>query len=279
MADSIISTTESAAIIPEIWSARFFEVLLERLPFIDSVDRSYEGEIQNLGDIVNISSIPQFDLASNVGEGQRVDAKSITVSGQQLVINKRTACDYIVTKRSQMQSLEFMDDLREKAIFAINKKVQSDLISDTVPSASAPDHQIAYDSGTTLALADLLEGKELLDAQNVPEEGRKVITGSAQLNDLFNITGFTSRDFIPAGSPLTSGGFTTPILGFELDWTTESGSVTRLFHPSYMTMAMQQALNIELFNLGVDGKRASRVNVDILWGNKQLDNKRVVSIS
>lgn len=279
MADSIISTTESAAIIPEIWSARFFEVLLERLPFIDSVDRSYEGEIQNLGDIVNISSIPQFDLASNVGEGQRVDAKSITVSGQQLVINKRTACDYIVTKRSQMQSLEFMDDLREKAIFAINKKVQSDLISDTVPSASAPDHQIAYDSGTTLALADLLEGKELLDAQNVPEEGRKVITGSAQLNDLFNITGFTSRDFIPAGSPLTSGGFTTPILGFELDWTTESGSVTRLFHPSYMTMAMQQALNIELFNLGVDGKRASRVNVDILWGNKQLDDKRVVSIS
>lgn len=279
MADSIISTTESAAIIPEIWSARFFEVLLERLPFIDSVDRSYEGEIQNLGDIVNISSIPQFDLASNVGEGQRVDAKSITVSGQQLVINKRTACDYIVTKRSQMQSLEFMDDLREKAIFAINKKVQSDLISDTVPSASAPDHQIAYDAGTTLALADLLEGKELLDAQNVPEEGRKVITGSAQLNDLFNITGFTSRDFIPAGSPLTSGGFTTPILGFELDWTTESGSVTRLFHPSYMTMAMQQSLNIELFNLGVDGKRASRVNVDILWGNKQLDDKRVVSIS
>lgn len=279
MADQLISTTETSAIIPEVWSARFYDVLVARLPFIESVDREYEGEIQNLGDTVNVSSVPEFDEALDLAEGAKGDARSSTISGQQLLINKRPFCDYIVTKKAQLQSLPFMDKVRDMSIFAIMKKMNSDVISATVPSASAPDHQIAYDSGTTLALADILEAKELLDDANVPEAMRKLITDSAQLNDLFNITGFTSRDFIPAGSPLASGGFNTPILGFELDWTTTANNVSYLFHPSYLTAAVQQELDIKVYDLGVDGKRAARVNVDLLWGLKQLDNKRVVTIS
>lgn len=56
-------------------------------------------------------------------------------------------------------------------------------------------------------------------------------------------------------------------------------STSYFFHPSFLTMAIQQQLNIELFNLGVDGVRGSRLNVDILYGIKQLDDERVVSIS
>lgn len=44
MADEIITTTEVSAIVPEIWSAKFYQVLDERLPFIMSVDKSYEGK-------------------------------------------------------------------------------------------------------------------------------------------------------------------------------------------------------------------------------------------
>jgi hypothetical protein len=44
-------------------------------------------------------------------------------------------------------------------------------------------------------------------------------------------------------------------------------------------MAVQDQLSISTYDLGVDGIRAARVNVDLLWGLKQLDNKRVVSIS
>lgn len=279
MSDVITNTTVAAAIIPEQWSARFFEVLLARLPFIDSVDRDYQGDIQDLGDIVNISSIGEFAEADIVDEDARTDAEAVNISGQQLTINKRATKDFIVTKRAQLQSLEFMNKAREMAVFSLNKKMQQTIIDAIVPSASAPDHQISYDSGTTLALADMLEGKELLDTADVPSEGRKQLSGPAQWNDLFNITGFVSKDFVPAGSPLSSGMFQTQLAGFDVDWTSVLSGTTYQFHPSFMNLAVQDQISIELFNLGVDGVRASRVNADVLFGLKQTDDERVVSIS
>jgi len=279
MADQLTGTSQASAIIPEVWSARFYEVRLAKLPFNDSVSSDYEGEIQALGDIVNISSINEFDEGADLPEGARADAEAASISGQQLVINKRAYKDFIVTNRAKLQSIEFVDKLRERAVYAINKKMHSDIIAAIVPSASAPDHQIAFDSGTTLALADLLEGKELLDGSDVEEEGRKLVSAVPQFNDLFNITGFTSRDFIPAGSPLTSGSIPTPVLGFEVMHTSELTNTVYLFHPSFLTVAMQDGLNVAEYDLGVDGKRAARINSDILWGLKQLDDQRVVSIS
>jgi len=44
-------------------------------------------------------------------------------------------------------------------------------------------------------------------------------------------------------------------------------------------MAAQQGLNVQQYDLGVEGKRAMRVNVDTLVGMKQLDGLRVVSIA
>lgn len=279
MADQLQNTTTNAVIVPEVWSQKFYDVLLDRLPFIDSVDRSYEGEIQSMGDIVNISSIPEFSEATLLAEGAKGDAESVTITGQQLTINSRAYKDFIITKRAQLQSLPFMDGLRDKAIFSIMKKMQADIITAIVPSAATPDHTIAYDSGTTLALADILEAKELLDTQNVPEENRVMVVGAAGYNDLFNITGFTSRDFIPAGSPLTSGSITTPIAGFTTKMTNVVSTTTYCFHPSFLTIAVQDALNISVYDLGVDGTRGSRINVDVLYGIKQLDDERVVSIA
>ena len=279
MANQIMTTTNTTAIVPEVWSGRFYDVLLDRLPFINSVDMSYSNEIQSIGDIVNISSIPEFDTAGLLGEGAAGDADAVTITGQQLTINSRAFKDVIVTKKAQLQSLSFMDGLRDKMIFAINKKIQADIISAIVPSASAPDLQISYDSGTTLALSDILEAKERLDTENVMEEGRVSVVGAAQFNDIFNITGFTSRDFIPAGSPLTTGSINTPVAGFDIKMTNVVGTTSYWFHPSFLTIAIQQQLNVAVYDLGSDGVRGTRVNADVLYGIKQLDDERVVSIS
>lgn len=271
--------TEMSAIVPEVWSAAIYPTLLAKLPFNESVSRDYEGEIQQLGDTVNISSIPEFDEGQELAEDEKADAEAVTISGQQLVINKQVVKDFIVTSKAMRQSISVMDKLREKAIYSVMKKMQSIIIAEIVPNASAPDHSIAYDSGTTLALADILEGKELLDDQDVSELGRQMILGTAAQNDLYNITGFISRDFIPAGSPLTSGQFQTPILGFEVKTSSVVGTVSYLFHPSFLTLAVQRRPEVEVFNLGGEGKRAQRVNVTTLFGVKQLDDLRVVTIS
>jgi hypothetical protein len=190
MADQIMTTGGAlTAIVPEVWSRRYYDVLLADLPFNSVISRDWEGEIQSLGDTVKISSFPEFSDATELAEDAANDADSVTVSQQSLVINKRIVKDFIITNKAMLQSLPATDKLREMAVYAINKKIQKIIIEDTVPSASSPDHQIAFDSGTTLGLADLLEAKELLDAADVPLSNRHVVMGAAQANDIFNITG------------------------------------------------------------------------------------------
>lgn len=272
-------TTQSTAIIPEKWSARFYEVLRATLPFLDSISSEYEGEIQSLGDILNITEIEDFSEATELAEGAAGDTDVATMNNIQLVINKRTYKDFKVTKRAQLQSLPFVDALEEKAAYAINKRVQQVIIDNIVPSASSPDHQIAYDSGTTLALADILEAKELLDAADVPMEERFMTLGSGAWNDCLNITGIVSRDFIPSGSPLSTGRLEQDIVGFMPRMTTVVGTTSYFHHRSFLTMAMQQGLNVAVHDLGQSGERASRLNSDLLWGLKLMDNERVVTIS
>ncbi len=280
MANQLMTAAvETAVIIPEIWSQKMYEVLLDSFVFMDSIDRNYEGVIQDLGDTVNIHTIPEFDEALILAEGAAGDAESVTITSQQLVINSRPYKDAIITKKAQLQSLEFMDNLRDKMVHSIMKKMEALLVAASIPSAATPDHQIAYDSGSTLALADILEVKDLLDTQNVAKENRKAAIDSLQINDLFNITGFVSRDFIPAGSPLTEGAINTPVVGFEILEATTLSTDSYWFHPSYMTAAVQQQLNIEEFKLGAEGIRGTRVNADLLFGFKQLDNKRIVKLS
>ncbi len=281
MADLIIrGSTEAASIVPELWSSKFVETLKEKMIFFDSIGQDYQGEIQALGDIVNITSIPQFGAAYDLAEDERSDADAVTMTTSQLSINHQIVKDFIVTDKLMAQGIDAMNELRDLAIFSVLKKMQALIIADVVPSSSAPDHQIAYDSGSTFALADALEAKELLDAAKVPSDLNRVMAvGEAQLNDLLVISGFTSKDFIDAGSPMMSGELPPMILGFKLKWSTECGAVVRMFHSSFMQMAVQKMPEVKVYDMGVDGKRALRVNVTALFGNVQVDNKRVVEIS
>lgn len=280
MPDQLITAgTETSLIVPEIWSARFYDVLLAELPFNALINKDYEGEIKNVGDTVKISSIPEFLEGEVVAESDRSDAEAVTVTQQSLVINSRVVKDFIVTNQASLQSLPFVEKLKEMAVYAINKKIQSLILSLIVPNAAAPDHAIAYDSGTTLALADLLEAKELLDAQDVPLSDRHIVMGSAALNDVFNITGFTSSDFLASGAPLASGELPGQLLGFAPHFTTAVSTTSYLFHSSFFTMAAQQGMNVVVADLAGQGYRASRVNTDTLVGFKQLDGLRVITLS
>lgn len=270
--------TELDALIPELWSSAFYPTLLSALPFADSVARNYEGEIQGVGDTVHITDFPQFDEATDIGETEAVDADSVVAHGTSLVINHQTAKDFQITKKAQLQSIDAMNALRDLAMYSILKKMQAVIVAEIVPNASAPDMSGSYTTGTTLALADILVAKKALDAQDVEESARVMINGTDQANDLFNITGFVSRDFIPAGSPLTSGDIATPVLGFTPKKSSLIGSTSYFFHPIFLQLAVQQAPQVSVYDRGGDGIRAMRVNMDVLYGVKQVSGLRVFTL-
>lgn len=277
MADAMFkSDVEAAAAIPEIWSSAFYPTLVEKLPFASSVATDYQGEIRQLGDTVNITSFPQFDEAEEILEGQAVEAEATTLSNIQLIINKQLAKDFIITRKADIQSLEIMNALRDLALHSVLKKMQKIIIAAIVPSTS-PDHTITFDSGTTLQLADILEAKELLDNSDVEEAGRQMILGAAQWNDLFNIAGVVSSQFGASGS-LSSGQVTAPIMGFQGKWTSEVGNVSYFMHPLAIEMAVQQDPTPSVHDLGAQGIRGTRVNMEVLFGLKQASDLRVVTI-
>lgn len=279
MDQAMSAASELAVLVPEYWSAKLYPTLKEKLPFNSLIASDYEDEIQQLGDTVRISQFPQFDEAEDLAETGRANAEALTASQSSLVINHMLVKDYIVTYMAEVQAVDVAANLSDLAMFSIMKKMQKIIIADTVASSAAPDHQISYDSGSTLAQLDILEGKELLDTQNVEEVGRQLVAGAAQYNDLLNITGFVSRDFIASGNPNQSGAVASPLYGFNVNWTTEASAVTYLFHPLYMQMAVQRAPKVGVYDLGVDGKRGTRFNFTVLFGNIQMDNKRVVEIA
>jgi len=279
MANALMGTdTEVSAIVPELWSSKYYDVLLAELPFEGIISKDYEGEIKSLGDTVNIPTIPEFSEGTELPEKDANDAVSVTVGTQALVINKRIVKDFIVTNKALLQSLPFVEKLKSLAVYSIQKKIQSLIISLTVPSAS-PDHTISAASAGVFALADILAMKELLDTQNVPLANRHAVMGAGPLNDVFNITGFTSSDFVASNSPLTSGQLPAQLLGFMPHFTTVVGSTVYGFHSSYFTMAAQQGMSVKEYDMGGDGIRAQRVNCDTLVGMKQLDGKRVVTVT
>jgi len=280
MADQIErASTELSVLVPELWSAKYYDELLSALPMADTIAKDYQGEIQNLGDTVNVSKFPEFGEAIELAEDQKNDASAITVQQIQLIINKRIAQDFIITNLAMMQALPAMEKLQELAIYSIMKKIQSLIVSLVVPSAASPDHTLAYTTGTTLALADILAAKELLDAQDVPMSNRHMCLGAAQLNDLFNVTGLVSTDFGVSNAPLLNGGLPSQILGFMPHFSSLFGNTSYFYHSSFFQMAAQGGMNVSVYDLGVDGKRAQRVNCDTLLGLKQFDNLRVVTIA
>jgi hypothetical protein len=269
---------EFDALTPEVWSPAFYPVLLENLPMNSSIASNYSGEIKSLGDTVNIISFPQFQVAETIMENQKVDADAVTATKTQLVINKQVVKDFIISDRASVQSIDASNQLRDLAFHAILKRMQSIIVSLIAPSTSAPDHTIAYDSGTTLGLADILEAKELLDGADVPDDGNRVMAlGAAQWNDIFNITGLTSRDFVN-GASMESGSLPQRVLGFIPKMSSEFGNTAYLFHPLFMQMAVQQDLGVKVFDQGVEGYRSTRINCSLLFGVVQVSNLRVVTI-
>jgi len=290
MADPILTGgTELAALVPTIWSPRFYDVLRATMPFIGAVDESYEGDIKNLGSTVNILQVPDFPVADLLPQGQKGDATTVTAVSYPLIINMRPYIDFIVEDIALLQSVEFVSKLRDSAIYAIMRRIQNQITSVIVPVAG---NQLNYTSGTTLALADLLSVRRKLQALNVPMDGMTAVVGTSQLNDLFNIQQFTSRDYTtgladaaPSASPMLSGQFNDTILGMKLKYsslygTGSAGSATTYyFHPLFATIAFQKQLNAEQARGTWDGVRATRFNMDILMGVKQLDNNRVATLS
>lgn len=276
MAD-VISTAAGSlnSLVQTKWSSNFLSNLGNKIAYNSIVRRDYEGEL-GMGQTVKIPSLANV-TATNLSEGATNDAIAAVASSVSLTVNRRAAVDFVITDQAQLQSVPFMEKLEEVAVAAIAREIQSYIITTFVPSASSPDHQIAFDSGTTLADSDLLEALDLEKAANWPESGLFMVLGGAQYNDILNVAKLYDKT-LGGVVDTASGQVLAPVYGHNVAWTSALGNKAHLFHESGIQAVVQRGLNMSMDSLRPLGQRAFRFSVDALYGVVVTDDDRLISI-
>ena len=156
----------------------------------------YAGEITAFGDSVRIIKEPTITVYQ-YERGQDVTQTKLTDQEITLVVDTANAFKFIVDDiETSMSHVNFKEVASSSAAYALRDAFDAGVIAKMQAglSASAPDHTLGADSGTPLSAGaydgagaiDLGVGEtdpldvlarmaRLLDAQNVPEEGRWVV--------------------------------------------------------------------------------------------------------
>lgn len=278
---SVVSgVVEMANLIPEIWSSKLYSELRQKIIFANIFSREFEGELNNLGDIVRINQInaPSGETLSD--DKQMFASEALSTTQLTLTVDKRYSAAFEITDLAQLQSQKFESEVQAALVYAIQKRLEDDLIAALIPSASSPDHDIAPAAASDLAAADVAGMRSLLSAQHVPTMDRFLVLAPSYYGDIILKSQIASRDYIPNTTVSMSGAISEPLYGFSMiEHDGLAADIGYAVHKSALAIVMQQGVRVQLSNLHSQHKYGYLLSCDMVAGIKLLDNKRIVKIS
>ena len=105
-----------------------------------------------------------------------------------------------------------------------------------------------------------------------------MILGAAQYNDP-STSRASSRLISVSLVRFVSGQVNGLVLGMQVKWTKRGWQHSLLLHPLFIEMAVPASADSSVHDLGVNGVRGTRVNMEVLFGPKQASDLRVVTVS
>lgn len=275
---SVSGKTELDNLIPEVWSARLYSELRNSIAFVNFFSREYEGEIRQLGDTVKVNQItaPSGEILTN--DKAQFASETLTVTQQSIVVNKRASAAFEITDLAKLQSLQFQNDAVDALVYSIRLKMEADVLSALVPSASSPDHQISPASAGVLAAVDIASMRTLLSTAKVPVTNRALFLAPSYYGDILNSTQVTSRDFVAGNS--AESGVIDSFSGFRImEHNLLDADVGIAAHPSALQLVMQQEVRVKISDLHAQNKYGYLISADLVYGYTLFDNKRIVKIT
>ena len=276
---AIQGRTEWSDFIGEAWSILMYPELLPNLPKAGSFLRQYEGEIRNMHDTVNVLTLNSATGEELTDDTAVFNPEAISTVKQQIIVDRRWAASFEISDASETQSIHTEAQLRDALVKGVAKKIEAYVLSLMVPSAAAPDHDIAPAAASDLAVADLAEMARLFDVQNVPEDNRYLFLSPNYYSDLITKSALQSSDFQPS-SPVVTGKLHPQLYGFNVvkdrSLTGDLGYAT---HTSAISMILQQSLRVKSSDMHAAKYFARVLSADLLGAGKLLDDKRIIKIS
>lgn len=178
--------------------------------------------------------------------GTALESQSMVWTADQLVLNIPKACYTIMENVADLQSVmaqepAILEDFARAIMEAIEASIYTGLAT---VSASAPDHKIAFDTSSTLVLADILEAVGLLDDQNVPESDRFLAVNPKQHRQLLALGDFIDASKYGSNQPIMNGEI-GQIFGLRVIKSSKVTADTALaYHRSHVAFALQGGMQL-----------------------------------
>jgi len=270
--------TQLANLIPEIWSPKMYDELRSKILFANTFSREYEGAIKNMGDTVRVNQV-------NAPTGEILTDDTVAFSSELLnttqfniVANKRASAAFEISDLGQLQSMSFQAEAQEALVYSIRKQLENDIISALVPSALAPDHDIAPAVIGDLAAVDLGAIRTLMSKALIPTTNRKLFLDPQYYGDILDDAKVMSRDYTSGN--LSEPGVADAFMGFQImEHDGIAADTGFAVHPSALQLVMQQDIRIKISDLHSNNKYGYLVSADFVYGYQLFDDTRIVKIS
>jgi N4-gp56 family major capsid protein len=207
---------------PEIWSAELLVALQKSLVFAQPgiVNRDYEGEIQDAGDTVRITSISDPTIGTYTANSTTITPEELTDAQRTLVIDQAKYFAFYVDDIDKRQAKgDVMPEAMRRAAYKLRDVVDqyvaafytSVQTANRVNSGSA----VAITTGA-LAYTNLVALGTELDEANVGSEGRWAVLPPWYHGLLLDNVNFINAEKSADGGMALRNGFIGRAAGFDL---------------------------------------------------------------
>jgi len=182
--------TYSGNFIPEIWSGKLVENFYDATVLGAIANTTYEGEIKNMGDTVNIRTTPDITLRTYV-KGQSLTVENPNKAKLQLLIDKGEYFACVEDDVDQVQSdVNMMDqwskDASERMKIKIDTRILADVLADVssdnkgATAGRITDNNLGVTSSpiamtTSNVIGKIVDLGTVLDEANCPESDRWLV--------------------------------------------------------------------------------------------------------
>ena len=278
MADALIGVTESQAAAMDIISNQVQSYLNQESKMLPLVS-NYSALAKKGSKTVEIPRAGGFAAVDDKVENTSVDSQILTFATDSLGLTSHKVIQWLVEDIAEEQAVVYIvQEALKRAGSQIARTIDQALIDALEgASASTPDHRIAYAGTTVIAEADILDARQLLQAQFLDPKECYLGINSLQEKEMLGIANFIDASKYGSNEALVNGEIGR-VFGVKVIVHEDFESLKSImWHPSSMAFASQMGPNFksesDLKNLG------TRYSVDHLFGVKMLDSgKRNVMI-
>lgn len=267
---TMTALTDVASQIQQFWAPTFSEELRNSLLLGSIVNRSFEGDIKKGGDTVTISCVnaPTGQLLTIGSDADGYTPEAVSMSHVHLKVDKRAVASYSFSDLVELQSQVNLqnDSVRKSLMYAMQKQIESYLLTLIDPSTSNPDHLIG--SVTDFNAAALAACR--MRASQAKWDTSKpwiVLCDPSYYSDLLNASTLVNSDNGATDFPLISGKIGMQRYGFQIyEHNLLPVDTAIVLEPSFMNMAIQQEVQVKVSDLHPTGKFGYNLSVDCIFG-------------